>query len=121
MERYFDEFIRNGGETGFTQLNTVEDYKRNIKRFIKEAEGKSSITQKAWNGLWNSVEFLNRSAEDTTRFMVYMTSRQMGRDVAHSIYDAKEITVNFNKKGSGGLGASVMNFSYIFSMQPFRV
>lgn len=114
LERYFDEFIRNGGETGFTQLNTVEDYKRNIKRFIKEAEGKSSINQKAWNGLWNSVEFLNRSAEDTTRFMVYMTSRQMGRDVAHSIYDAKEITVNFNKKGSGGLGASVMNFSYIF-------
>nr|UWI14053.1 MAG: ddrB-like ParB superfamily domain protein [Bacteriophage sp.] len=114
LERYFDEFIRNGGETGFTQLNTVEDYKRNIKRFIKEAEGKSSITQKAWNGLWNSVEFLNRSAEDTTRLMVYMTSRQMGRDVAHSIYDAKEITVNFNKKGSGGLGASVMNFSYIF-------
>lgn len=114
LERYFDEFIRNGGETGFTQLNTVEDYKRNIKRFVKEAEGKSSITQKAWNGLWDSVEFLNRSAEDTTRFMVYMTSRQMGRDVAHSIYDAKEITVNFNKKGSGGLGASVMNFSYIF-------
>lgn len=114
LERYFDEFVRNGGETGFTQLNTVEDYKRNIKRFVKEAEGKSSITQKAWNGLWNSVEFLNRSAEDTTRFMVYMTSRQMGRDVAHSIYDAKEITVNFNKKGSGGLGASVMNFSYIF-------
>ena len=114
LERYFDEFIRNGGETGFTQLNTVEDYKRNIKRFVKEAQGKGSITQKAWNGLWNSVEFLNRSAEDTTRFMVYMTSRQMGRDMARSIYDAKEITVNFNKKGSGGLGASVMNFSYIF-------
>ena len=114
LERYFDEFVRNGGETGFTQLNTVEDYKRNIKRFVKEAEGKSSITQKAWNGLWNSVEFLNRSAEDTTRFMVYMTSRQMGRDVAQSIYDAKEITVNFNKKGSGGLGAKYMNFAYIF-------
>ena len=114
LERYFDEFIRNGGETGFTQLNTVEDYKRNIKRFVKEAQGKGFITQKAWNGLWNSVEFLNRSAEDTTRFMVYMTSRQMGRDMARSIYDAKEITVNFNKKGSGGLGASVMNFSYIF-------
>ena len=114
LERYFDEFIRNGGETGFTQLNTVEDYKRNIERFVKEAQGKGSITKKAWNGLWDSVEFLNRSAEDTTRFMVYMTSRQMGRDMARSIYDAKEITVNFNKKGSGGLGASVMNFAYIF-------
>lgn len=114
LERYFDEFVRNGGETGFTQLNTVEDYKRNIKRFVKEAEGKSSITKKAWNGLWDSVEFLNRSTEDTTRFMVYMTSRQMGRDVAQSVYDAKEITVNFNKKGSGGLGAKYMNFAYIF-------
>ena len=114
LERYFDEFIRNGGETGFTQLNTVENYKRNIERFVKEAQGEGSITKKAWNGLWDNVEFLNRSAEDTTRFMVYMTSRQMDRDMARSIYDAKEITVNFNKKGSGGLGAKYMNFCYVF-------
>ena len=114
LERYFDEFIRNGGETGFTQLNTVENYKRNIERFVKEAQGEGSITKRAWNGLWDNVEFLNRSAEDTTRFMVYMTSRQMGRDMARSIYDAKEITVNFNKKGSGGLGAKYMNFCYVF-------
>lgn len=38
----------------------------------------------------------------------------MGRDTARSVWDAKEITVNFNKKGSGGLGASYMNFAYIF-------
>lgn len=116
VERYFEEFIRNGGETGFTELNTVEDYKRDIKRFIKEAERKgiTSVPQKTWRGLWRGIEFMNRSAEDTTRFMVYMTSRQMGRSVADSVYDAKEITVNFNKKGSGGFGASVMNFAYIF-------
>lgn len=114
LERYFDEFIRHGGETGFTQVNTVEDYKRNIKRFIKEAERGVSIPKKAWRGLWGGIEFLNRSAEDTTRFMVYMTSRQMGRDISRSVWDAKEITVNFNKKGSGNLGAKFMNFAYIF-------
>lgn len=115
IERYFEEFIRNGGETGFTQINTVEDYKRNMKRFIEEAQGgKVTIAKKAWRGLWDSVEFLNRSAEDTTRFMVYMTSRQMGRSVSQSVWDAKEVTVNFNKKGRGTLGASVMNFAYIF-------
>ena len=115
-ERYFDEFIRNGGETGFTELNTVEDYKRDIERFLKEANanGVAKIPQKTWRGLWNGIEFMNRCAEDTTRFMVYMTSRQMGRSVADSVYDAKEITVNFNKKGSGGFGSSVMNFAYIF-------
>ena len=116
IERYFDEFIRHGGETGFTQVNTVEDYKRNIRRFVKEAQRHraASLPKKAWRGLWEGIEFLNRSAEDTTRFMVYMTSRQMGRDISRSVWDAKEITVNFNKKGSGGLGASVMNFAYIF-------
>lgn len=116
VERYFEEFIKNGGETGFTQLNTVEDYKRDIERFLKEADrnGITNIPTKAWRGLWGCIEFMNRCAEDTTRFMVYMTSRQMGRSVADSVYDAKEITVNFNKKGSGGFGASVMNFAYIF-------
>ena len=113
-ERMFAEFIRNGGETGFTQINTVENYKRDIKRMIKDSQSGPVNPRKAWNAVWSGVEFLNRSAEDTTRFMVYMTSRQMGRTVAESINDAKEITVNFNRKGSGGMGAKLMNFAYIF-------
>lgn len=114
VERYFNEFMLNGGETGFTQINTVDDYKRSIKRFVKEAQKGVGITKRGWRAFWNGVEFLNRSAEDTTRFMTYMTSRQMGRSVAKSIWDAKEVTVNFNKKGSGGMGARFMNFAYIF-------
>ena len=114
IERYFDEFLRNGGETGFTQVLTVEDYKKNIARFTKEAKNGTRISNKAWRGLWNGIEFLNRSAEDITRFTVYMTSRQMGRSIARSVYDAKEITVNFNKKGSGEMGARYLNFAYIF-------
>ena len=114
IERYFDEFLRNGGETGFTQVLTVDDYKKNIKRFTEEAKNGARISKKAWRGFWNGVEFLNRSAEDITRFTVYMTSRQMGRSIARSVYDAKEITVNFNKKGSGEMGAKYLNFAYIF-------
>lgn len=116
IEKYFEEFIRNGGETGFTQLNTVEDFKRDMKRFLRDAErnGFTALPAKAWRKIWDGVEFMNRCAEDTTRFMVYMTSRQVGRSVARSIYDAKEITVNFNKKGSGGYLNTAMNFAYIF-------
>lgn len=115
IERLFKEFLKNGGETGFTQLNTVEKTKKEMQRFLKEAQGGAAgIPSKAWRGFWNGVEFLNRSAEDTTRFAVYMTSRQQGRSVSRSIYDAKEITVNFNKKGSGALGAKYLNFAYIF-------
>ena len=116
IDRYFGEFIRNGGETGFTQLNTVDDFKRDLNRFAKEmTQGQvMKVSSKVWNGIWDGVEFMNRCAEDATRFSVYMTSRQMGRSVERSISDAKEITVNFNRKGSGGFGARVMNFAYIF-------
>ena len=115
IERYFYEFLTNGGETGFTQLNTVDKVKKDMERFIRQAQGgASTIPGKAWRGLLNGVEFMNRCAEDTTRFAVYMTSRQVGRSVAESVWNAKEITVNFNKKGSGALGARYMNFLYVF-------
>lgn len=114
-ERYFKEFLMNGGETGYTQLNTVEQAKKDMARFLREARGgASSVSKKAWRGFWRGVEFMNRSAEDTTRFAVYMTSRQQGRSVSRSISDAKEITVNFNRKGSGAWGARYMNFLYVF-------
>ncbi len=115
LERYFYEFMTNGGETGFTQVNTVDKVKKEMERFIRQAQGgASSVPGEAWRGLLDGVEFMNRCAEDATRFAVYMTSRQVGRGVARSVWDAKEITVNFNKKGSGALGARYLNFSYVF-------
>ena len=120
IERYFKEFLMNGGETGFTQLNTVEQARRDMYRFLKEAQGGNGL-QRSFNTLkkgnrkfWQGVEFLNRAAEDTTRFAVYMTSRQQGRSVIKSINDAKEITVNFNRKGSGAWGARYLNYLYVF-------
>ena len=113
-ERLFDEFMRNGGETGFTQVHTVDDYKRDIKRLINKAKGTTGIISKSWRATWDGIEFLNRSAEDLSRFAVYMTSRQMGRTIARSIYDAKEVTVNFNKKGRGSFGARYFGLLYMF-------
>ena len=116
VEKYFSEFIRNGGETGFTQLNTVEDFKREMRRFAKDLRRSAAAKMPAqtWRAVWDGIEFMNRCAEDASRFSVYMTSRQMGRSVARSVYDAKEITVNFNKKGSGNYLGQLMNFAYIF-------
>ena len=115
IERYFKEFLHNGGETGFTQLNTVDKVKKDMQRFIREAQGGvEHLPKKVWRSFWNGIEFINRAAEDTTRFGVYMTSRQSGRTISRSISDAKEITVNFNRKGSGAWGARHLNFLYVF-------
>lgn len=113
-ERYFNEFVMNGGETGFTRLLGMEDYKKDLEKKLQKLQGKQSVAGKTFETVSDGVEFMNRSVEDTTRFMVYMTSRQMGRDVRRSIWDAKEITVNFNKKGSGGFFARELSLMYIF-------
>ena len=119
MEQYFKEFLENGGETGYTQLMSVDEFKKIIRKeinLVKEGNDKRKAGDptSALNAATRWVETFNRSAEDMTRFAVYMTSRQMGRSIQRSVSDAKEITVNFNKKGSGALGARYFKYLYIF-------
>ena len=55
----------------------------------------------AWKFLGDKLDDINRSVENCARFAAYLTSRQMGRSVERSVWDAKEVSVNFNKKGAG--------------------
>ena len=49
-----------------------------------------------------------------TRFATYMASRQSGRSVRQSTTDAKNITLNFNRKGSGEMGNATYRNLQIF-------
>ena len=103
MQKMFYEFMMNGGETGYTVINSVDNYKKMSKKGIKRLlrKGAMKTGQNVVDALAEGLETFGRWAEDTSRFAAYMTSRQMGRSVERSIYDAKEISVNFNKKGAG--------------------
>lgn len=100
LEHLFYQFMMNGGETGYANVRDIEQHKNDIRRELKRANGKLSIT-KAFNLLGEKLDEYNRAVENCARFAAYLTSREMGRTVERSIYDAKEISVNFNKKGSG--------------------
>jgi site-specific DNA-cytosine methylase len=97
--RLFLEFMQNGGETGFVNLKQIEKRKSEIAKAIKR-DGRISAAQ-IWGGLGDAVDFANRAVENSARFAAYVTSRKSGRSVGRSVYDAKEISVNFNRKGSG--------------------
>ena len=97
--RLFLEFMQNGGETGFVNLKQIEKRKSEIAKAIKR-DGRISAAQ-IWGGLSDAVDFANRAVENSARFAAYVTSRKSGRSVGRSVYDAKEISVNFNRKGSG--------------------
>ena len=99
-EYAFHQFIMNGGETGYSNIRDIEQRKNKIKRELKKYNGQIPV-RKAWDLMWERLDEYNRAIENCARFAAFMTSRQLGRTIDRSIYDAKEISVNFNKKGSG--------------------
>lgn len=98
-ESLFYQFMMNGGETGYTNVRDIEGYKKAVATELKKQK---NIGRKVWSALGMQLDLLNRSAENCARFAAFVTSREFGRSIDRSIYDAKEVSVNFNKKGSGG-------------------
>lgn len=107
LQRYFYEFIMNGGETGWTAVKNAEQHKQDIKRAL-DKETATIPVGKTIDKIAETLDYVNRAIENSARFAAFVTSRQMGRQLGRSVYDAKEISVNFNKKGSGSktLGAT---------------
>lgn len=101
LDKTFQEFMMNGGATGVTRLLNPEDYKGEITDIAKELQrGKYSVV-KLTKLMKKYIEFFGSCSELITRFATYRTSREMGRSVARAVWDAKEISTNFNKKGAG--------------------
>lgn len=100
MERAFHLFMMNGGETGYTVVKDIEKQKKLIKKYVRMKDA-SIPAEAAWKLLGDKLDDINRSVENCARFAAYLTSRQMGRSVERSVWDAKEVSVNFNKKGAG--------------------
>lgn len=117
-DRWFKEFLDNGGMTGVSSITRKEEYEskyeKNVSRALHPAAGK---VDECWNALTDSVEYMNRCIENLTRFSVYMTSRQAGRSIKDSVFDAKECSVNFNMKGSGAWGNATLR-KYILYANP---
>ena len=96
LEAKFYDFVHNGGETGYTIVNDVEACKKYLNN---ELHG--NIARDAWGTLNDVLQFIGRWSEGISRFAAYRTSLEMGRSKSRAIYDAKDISVNFSKKGSG--------------------
>lgn len=100
LNKAYHDFVMRGGETGYTNLRDVEAKKKAIQKELQYSKQKVSIG-KALKILGEWMDLFNKSVENCARFTAFLTSREMGRSMDKSIYDAKEISVNFNKKGAG--------------------
>lgn len=113
-EQMFYDFMMNGGETGFVSSLDVEDLKKKFKNDLKDLDRWKANPVKVGHTIMDSIEFLNRMIEDSNRFAVYMTSIQYGRSIDEAVNDAKDVTMNFNRKGTGEHSWQTIRNLYLF-------
>ena len=113
-EQMFYDFMMNGGETGFVSSLDVEDLKKKFKNDLKDLDRWKANPVKVGHTIMDSIEFLNRAIEDSNRFAIYMTSIQYGRSIDEAVNDAKDVTLNFNRKGTGEYGWQMIRNLYLF-------
>lgn len=107
-QQLFIDFMHDGGQTGYTIINSVNTIKRSLERSMRQA-GKEikeaefpilGMRIPLFDDYAKLVSTLNEGFELLTRFTAYQTSRQQGRSGQRSASDAKEISVNFNRRGA---------------------
>lgn len=110
VQRYFKEFMENGGETGWVQIKNMQDWTKEYKKDVKSERSKIEKGGAALRDFFfGNLENVNEVAENIARFATYCASRDSNRSIIRSVYDAKEVSTNFNRHGSGDAIKSFKN------------
>ncbi|HET8898006.1 MAG TPA: LPD38 domain-containing protein, partial [Rhodanobacteraceae bacterium] len=120
MDDWAREFAAAGGKTGIVHFNDIEDTTRHLEDSFKSgmellgdlrplaAAGKS-LERLA--PIVHVVEHANDAVENALRLASYVALRKRGMSVDRAAAYAKDLTVNFNRKGQW---AGVLNSLYLF-------
>ena len=99
VERLFKLFMQHGGETGWTIMRDIDKHRKAVERELRNS--RHMTVRQGWDVAMGYYDLFNRGVENCARFAAFLTSMQSGRSIDRSIWDAKEVSVNFNKRGSG--------------------
>ena len=104
LEEQYKDFVKYGGVTGYTQIKDSETWEKEIENYLSSNDPESIKNGKVMRGMKSAFHAAHRfgeSLEQVSRFAAFLTARETGKSINEAINDAKEITVNFNRKGSG--------------------
>lgn len=104
--RWFEEFRLAGGKISFMEFNDVERIRQNINKSLTQGRIRRSLSQTA-----KLIEDLNTAVENGVRLSVYKALRENGVPQDRAAFVARELTVNFNRKGEWG---PAINAAYLF-------
>lgn len=108
LEQWWNEFLDNGGETGFTRTLNAEKAKAEVKDMVRHMlNGSKDGENRVRKYTLGLLEEFGRYSEDISRFAAYCMQRAKGDTVLGSINEAKNMTVNFNVHGGSDLAANM--------------
>lgn len=121
--RYYREFERAGGKVSFWTLEQPEAGQADLNKRIWLASGpraariaKTIISPSAFfstrdNGVLHAIERINIAVDNAIRLSAFVAARKRGWSEAQAASLAKNLTVNFNRRGEGG---ATINALYVF-------
>ena len=104
IEQQYKDFVKYGGVTGYTQIKDSETWEKEIESYLASNDPASLRNGKVMRGMksfFHGAHRIGESLEQVSRFAAFLTAVETGKSINEAINDAKEITVNFNRKGSG--------------------
>lgn len=104
IENMYKDFVKYGGVTGYTQIKDSETWEKEIENYLTSNDPASIRNGKVMRGMksfFHGAHRFGESLEQVSRFAAFLTAVETGKSINEAINDAKEITVNFNRKGSG--------------------
>ncbi|MEN6467722.1 MAG: LPD38 domain-containing protein, partial [Smithella sp.] len=117
QSKLFKEFQMHGGQTGYVDLyKTAEDRTDAIDKQLKLIEGKNPIRGLiSWAG--DALSNYNTSIENAVRLSAYEVGIANGMSKDKAAAMAKDLTVNFNRKGQWASQAGAMYAFFNASVQ----
>lgn len=109
--KWYQEFIDEGGRVYFNQVEDLNDIRRKIERTFTAQSGTLSATRTGLMHVKDFIENANNGVENSIRLSAYKNARERGMSKAQAASLAKNLTVNFNRRGTWG---PVMNSLYLF-------
>lgn len=110
---YLKEFLESGAKTGWVNQKDIESLASELKSTISRASNtKIGKTKRAGKAIADFVSDYNDIVENSARFSVYYHARKQGISLKQASSLAKNLTINFNRKGEIG---ATMNALFMFS------
>ena len=93
------DFFESGAATGFTYLRDLETLEKSLRKEIERGRG-AEMALASWDGLKKFLAFLTEVSETSVRFAQFKQSVMAGYSKAEAASHAKEVTTNFDRRGS---------------------